>query len=290
MILNTTAGDLDIELWPKEAPKVGTQALLTRLSGLARQGLLCVAAAQPHCKQAAPGQPQSCWVAVHSKQGAVAHHSLCLNIAPAAAAACQCHTTSACWTQTASPAAGPQAVRNFVQLCLEGYYDGCVFHRMIPDFLVQTGDPSGTGLGGESAFGAPFKDEFHSRLKFSRRWGLMWGQHPAWESCPCHVQHLCHKNPDSTLGCCLSTTMRMSWGAAMWAKNALERADRQTGHIPQQQPELLPVTGYTGAGALFNRGDCETSSPDADTSRADQASTTAWNPGSLLSRHGHKRS
>ena len=37
----------------------------------------------------------------------------------------------------------PQAVRNFVQLCLEGYYDGTIFHRMIKDFLVQGGDPTG---------------------------------------------------------------------------------------------------------------------------------------------------
>ena len=56
-----------------------------------------------------------------------------------------------------------------MQLCLEGYYDGCQFFRLIPDFLVQTGDPSNTGRGGESAFGQPFKDEFHSRLRFTRR-------------------------------------------------------------------------------------------------------------------------
>lgn len=41
-----------------------------------------------------------------------------------------------------------QAVRNFVQLCLEGYYDGCIFHRVIKDFMAQTGDPTGTGSGG----------------------------------------------------------------------------------------------------------------------------------------------
>lgn len=40
-----------------------------------------------------------------------------------------------------------QAVRNFVQLCLEGYYDGTVFHRVIKDYLVQGGDPTGTGEG-----------------------------------------------------------------------------------------------------------------------------------------------
>lgn len=56
-----------------------------------------------------------------------------------------------------------------IQLCLEGYYDGVIFHRIIKGFMAQTGDPSGTGLGGESIYGAPFKDEFHSRIKFNRR-------------------------------------------------------------------------------------------------------------------------
>ncbi|XP_038068759.1 spliceosome-associated protein CWC27 homolog [Patiria miniata] len=63
----------------------------------------------------------------------------------------------------------PKACRNFVQLCLEGYYDGTIFHRIIKDFMGQGGDPTGTGEGGESVYGHPFKDEFHSRLKFSRR-------------------------------------------------------------------------------------------------------------------------
>ena len=63
----------------------------------------------------------------------------------------------------------PKACRNFVQLCLEGYYDGCVWHRIIKDFMIQSGDPSGTGTGGESTYGAPFKDELHSRIKFNHR-------------------------------------------------------------------------------------------------------------------------
>lgn len=41
----------------------------------------------------------------------------------------------------------PRATRNFIQLCLEGYYDNTIFHRIIPDFLVQGGDPTGTGQG-----------------------------------------------------------------------------------------------------------------------------------------------
>ena len=66
----------------------------------------------------------------------------------------------------------PLACRNFVQLCMEGYYDGVVFHRVIHDFMAQTGDPTGTGLGGESVYGATFKDEFHGRLRFTHR-GLL---------------------------------------------------------------------------------------------------------------------
>jgi cyclophilin family peptidyl-prolyl cis-trans isomerase len=88
-----------------------------------------------------------------------------------------------------------QACRNFVQLCLERYYDSTIFHRVVKDFMVQCGDPTGTGTGarpggsaatqafatltyahtlpavagGESAFGEPFKDEFHSRLHFNHR-------------------------------------------------------------------------------------------------------------------------
>ncbi|XP_070954973.1 spliceosome-associated protein CWC27 homolog [Macaca nemestrina] len=63
----------------------------------------------------------------------------------------------------------PKACRNFIQLCLEAYYDNTIFHRVVPGFIVQGGDPTGTGSGGESIYGAPFKDEFHSRLRFNRR-------------------------------------------------------------------------------------------------------------------------
>lgn len=63
----------------------------------------------------------------------------------------------------------PKACRNFVALALEGYYDQCVWHRIVPGFIIQTGDPTGTGHGGESFYGAPFENERHQRLRFHRR-------------------------------------------------------------------------------------------------------------------------
>ncbi|XP_077245334.1 cyclophilin-like peptidyl-prolyl cis-trans isomerase family protein [Tasmannia lanceolata] len=67
------------------------------------------------------------------------------------------------------PKEAPKSVRNFVQLCLESYYDNSIFHRIIKSFLIQGGDPTGTGTGGESIYGSAFSDEFHSRLRFSHR-------------------------------------------------------------------------------------------------------------------------
>nr|KAJ3422340.1 hypothetical protein HK105_000159 [Polyrhizophydium stewartii] len=55
---------------------------------------------------------------------------------------------------------------------LEGFYDNTIFHRVVKDFIVQGGDPTGTGSGGESIYGEPFADEFHSRLRFTHR-GLL---------------------------------------------------------------------------------------------------------------------
>ena len=67
----------------------------------------------------------------------------------------------------------PLASRSFLQHCLDGYYDGTVFHRLVPGFILQGGDPTGTGEGGESIYeNRTFEDEFHTRLKWNRR-GLL---------------------------------------------------------------------------------------------------------------------
>ena len=63
------------------------------------------------------------------------------------------------------PIKAPKTVENFIGLVDKGYYDGIIFHRVIPDFMVQGGDPTGTGTGGESLWGGKFEDEFHPDLK-----------------------------------------------------------------------------------------------------------------------------
>lgn len=66
------------------------------------------------------------------------------------------------------PDIAPKAVENFVALVQEGYYDGTVFHRVIKNFMIQGGDPSATGRGGESIWGTPFEDEFKAGVVFDR--------------------------------------------------------------------------------------------------------------------------
>ncbi|KAF7586189.1 Peptidyl-prolyl isomerase cwc27 [Aspergillus hancockii] len=82
----------------------------------------------------------------------------------------------------------PLTCRNFLQHCMDNYYTGTIFHRVVPDFIIQGGDPSGTGSGGTSIYEYPefeydpeardpnekvvLRDELHSRLRFNRR-GLL---------------------------------------------------------------------------------------------------------------------
>ncbi|CAL4108185.1 unnamed protein product [Meganyctiphanes norvegica] len=63
----------------------------------------------------------------------------------------------------------PKSCENFLALCASDYYNGCLFHRNIKGFMVQTGDPSGTGKGGQSIWGHKFEDEVREDLKHSVR-------------------------------------------------------------------------------------------------------------------------
>ena len=62
----------------------------------------------------------------------------------------------------------PKTVENFVGLAKKGYYNGVIFHRVIDNFMIQGGDPTGTGRGGESFWGGKFNDEIDSSLTFDK--------------------------------------------------------------------------------------------------------------------------
>lgn len=122
------------------------------------------------------------------------------NLEPQPTASCILHTTGGDVSLELFAQQVPLTCRNFLQLALDGYYDNTIFHRLVPGFILQGGDPTGTGNGGESIYdggaysesreehgiwpmeerrganagkhGVGFKDEFHSRLKFNRR-GLL---------------------------------------------------------------------------------------------------------------------
>lgn len=66
------------------------------------------------------------------------------------------------------PNVAPKTVENFVTLANKGYYDSLIFHRVIDGFMIQGGDPTGTGMGGESIFGAKFEDEVSDKVQFDR--------------------------------------------------------------------------------------------------------------------------
>lgn len=66
------------------------------------------------------------------------------------------------------PQQAPKAVENFVGHARSGYFEGVIFHRVIPKFMIQTGDPLGDGTGGMSIWGKEFEDEFSDDLKHDR--------------------------------------------------------------------------------------------------------------------------
>ena len=81
------------------------------------------------------------------------------------------HTNRGTITLALFPELAPKTVENFVGLAKENYYDGIIFHRVISDFMIQGGDPTGTGMGGESIWGEQFEDEF-TPLLFNIRGAL----------------------------------------------------------------------------------------------------------------------
>ncbi len=78
------------------------------------------------------------------------------------------HTTKGDIKLELYPKVAPKAVENFLGLVKKGYYNGIIFHRVIKGFMVQAGDPTGTGRGGDSIWHRPFKDEFKPGYDFDK--------------------------------------------------------------------------------------------------------------------------
>ncbi len=66
------------------------------------------------------------------------------------------------------PDIAPKTCENMIKLAEKKYYDGTIFHRVIPGFMIQGGDPTGTGRGGQSAYGKPFEDECSPKVRFDK--------------------------------------------------------------------------------------------------------------------------
>ena len=77
------------------------------------------------------------------------------------------------------PTVAPKTCENFIGLVNKGYYDGIIFHRVIKNFMIQSGDPTGTGTGGESLWGGKFEDEFD---EFAKR--MVLDEHAPLITCP----------------------------------------------------------------------------------------------------------
>jgi len=103
---------------------------------------------------------------------------LCLGLAPTAAVGADgetrddviavLHTDLGDFTLRLFPDSAPMACENFTTHARNGYYDGVVFHRVVEDFMIQTGDPDGTGYGGRSIWGDSFGNEIDPARGFDR--------------------------------------------------------------------------------------------------------------------------
>lgn len=169
------------------------------------------------------------------------------NLEPQPTAKVILHTTSGDLSLELWHKQTPLATRNFLQHCLDGYYTNTIFHRLVPGFIIQGGDPTGTGSGGISAIndGDAFQDEFHSRLKFNRR-GLL---------------GMANEGPDSNgsqFFLTLGETSELTGKNTMFGRiegdtiyNLMKMADAEMGEEEGSERPLYP-TKITGAEVLVN--------------------------------------
>ena len=92
----------------------------------------------------------------------------CAQAQPAKTTMLKIQTTQGTFEVKLFPDVAPKACENMTKLAKMGFYDGLIFHRVIPGFMIQGGDPEGTGRGGKSVWGTDFEDEFNAGVTFDK--------------------------------------------------------------------------------------------------------------------------
>lgn len=121
----------------------------------------------------------------------------------------QIETTQGTLTVKLFPEVAPKTCENFRTHVQNGYYDGIVFHRIIKQFMIQGGDPTGTGRGGESIWGKPFGDECKADLKFDRPYLLAMAN-----AGPAPMAANSSLPPSKLPGCTCATPFLVKWSKA----------------------------------------------------------------------------
>ena len=135
------------------------------------------------------------------------------------------------------PEEAPKAVENFLTHAKNGYYEGVSFHRIIENFMIQGGDPQGTGSGGESIWGAPFEDEFSDNLYNFNGALSMANAGPGTNGSQFFILHATTPADASYLTDTMYQTMLMN--------SAIDRIDAKSAELDQEQLEAYVVAEQT---------------------------------------------
>lgn len=131
----------------------------------------------------------------------------------------------------------PITAKNFVELAKKWYYTGTIFHRIIPDFMIQGWDPTGTGRGGESIYGDKFEDEMHPDLTHKKGVISMANAGPNTNGSQFFIVHA----PETSW---LDGKHSIFWEVTQWLEitDIIAQVPTDSGDRPFKKVEILKVT------------------------------------------------